>query len=160
MTGEDLVLLSRDVATAYSLEQPPPIGSREAVRRAISAAIPSVTFDGIGCRSQGGGCSLAFRLESSDPICEIPVTVGGRRTAAFERLRELCDASNLVLFDRATGRFLDLSLPDPLAVAVHRHPFQWWTGMPGWARVLIGLAVGATLLFVWLSALAAQLTAR
>jgi hypothetical protein len=146
----DLVLLKLDAAGRLDREQPLSLGTAVDVRERIRAAVaPAATIQfterGEG-RCIGNGYVMRFSLGGAENVAEVAVQVQGRRTDAFALLRTLCDRTGWTLYDRATGRFPDLSAPDPLRATSAPPPFYWWTRLPGWVRVLVGLLIGWLLL--------------
>jgi hypothetical protein len=145
----DLVLLKVDAAGRLDREQPPSLGTALEVQARIRAAVapPAMiqfTESGQG-RCYGRGYALLFSVGTAGDVGEVPVHLEGR-AEAFRLLRTICDRNGWTLYDRATGRFPDLSAADPLKPVSSAPPFHWWTRLPAWIRILIGLFIGWLLL--------------
>jgi hypothetical protein len=150
-TNADLVLLKLDETGRLDLDQPPSLGTPLEVRGRIRAAVaPPATIkfteSGQG-RCYGPGYAVLFSVGTTGDVAEVAVHVDGREANAFRLLRELCKRNGWMLYDRATGRFPDLSTANPLRPgAPPSPPFHWWTRLPAWFRILIGLLIGWLLL--------------
>jgi len=133
-----LVLLKLDLSQGFDLDRLQPLGSRPAVEARIRSTLgprPAVHF--------------TF-ADTGDAVTEIGVELAPDHPAdTFKVLRRLCEATGWSAFDRETGRFLDLALDNPLKPPVAAAPpFHWWTGLPSWVRLAIGLALGFLILHV------------
>ena len=147
----DLVLLKLDATGRLDLDQPAQLGTAAQVRERIRTAVTppaSVQFTERGDgRLIANGYSVRFSFGVAENVAEVGVQVQGRRTDAFAFLRTLCDRTGWTLYDRAAGRFPDLSVADPLQrTSAPPPPFHWWTRLPGWVRILVGLLIGWLLL--------------
>src|SRR5262245_26388234 len=90
-------------------------------------------------------------MAEENPVRQITVVLRSESDAPLEPLRRLCDQNGWRVFDRDAGRFLDLSSPKPLAKPVAAPPmFQWWTGLPSAARVIVGLIVVFAIFYIYL----------
>lgn len=136
----DLVLLKLDASGRLELEQPASLGTALEVQERIRAAVtPPATIkfteSGDG-RCYGPGFAVLFTVGTTGEIAEVAVRLDGRRADAFKLLRALCDRTGWTLYDRATGRFPDLSVANPLQAVAAPPPFHWWTRLPAWIRGL------------------------
>ena len=146
----DLVLLELDATGRLDAGQPPSLGTAREVQERIRAAVaPPATIqfteNGQG-RCYGPGYAVLFWVGTAGNVAEVAVRLDGRHAEAFKLLRVICDRTGWVLYDRASGRFPDLSAANPLQPASAPPPFHWWTRLPAWIRVLIGLLIGWLLL--------------
>ena len=148
-----LVLVRLDLAKGFDLDSPATLGSAAEVQAQIRNAFPSdssIRFNdrGDGVLSAGGG-SIRFSIAGADAVVEVGVEISGRRPDAFKKLEALCAATGWRLFDRASGRFLDLDQTDPTRPREAAAPmFLWWTALPAWIRVAIGLLIAWVLLYI------------
>ena len=132
-----LVLFKMDLSHGFDLDRLQPLGSRLDVEARIRAAL-------------GPRPAIRFKFaDTGDAVTEIGVEVHpGRSADTFGLLRRLCDETGWSVFDRDMGRFLDLTLDNPLNPPVAAAPpFHWWTGLPSWVRLAIGLALAFLLLY-------------
>jgi hypothetical protein len=132
-----LVLLKLDLSHGFDLDRLQPLGSRRDVEARIRAAL-------------GPRPAVRFRFADTDnAVTEIGVELPpGRSADTFGLLRQLCDENGWSAFDRETGRFLDLTLANPLKPPVTAAPpFHWWTALPSWVRLAIGLALGLLIFY-------------
>jgi hypothetical protein len=89
---------------------------------------------------------VLFFVGTTGDIAEVAVRVQGQHTEAFRLLRRICDRTGWTLYDQAKGRFPDLSAANPMRTVSSAPPFHWWTRLPAWVRILIGLFIGWLLL--------------
>jgi hypothetical protein len=150
------VLLKLDLAGGFDLDCPSALGTMAEVQERIRTGLPSEAAVRFHARADGGYTlsdrALRFAVENSEPVVEVAVDVSDNHAEAFGHLRALCEQTGWTLFDRGTGRFIDLGAAAPLRPpSVSTRPFQWWTGLPSWVRIVVGLAIGWILLYslIW-----------
>jgi hypothetical protein len=147
-----LVLVKLDLRGGFDLDRPAALGSAAEVQAQLREALsPDATLR-FNDRGEGvqtaAGHSIRYSVHGTDAVVEVGVEVSGRRPDAFRRLEALCTTTGWTLFDRASGRFPDLSLEDPTRPREAVAPmFLWWTALPGWVRVAVGLIIGWVLLY-------------
>ena len=147
-----LVLVKLDLAGGFDLDRPASLGSPAAVQAQIREALsPDATLR-FNDRGEGvqttAGHSIRFSVHGTDSVDEVGVEIAGRLADAFKRLNVLCTRTGWTLFDRASGRFPDLALEDPTRPQAAPPPrFLWWTALPPWVRIAVGLFAGWIVLY-------------
>jgi hypothetical protein len=121
-----LVLIKLDAAAGFDLDRPAVLGSADDVRKRLESV-----------RSK----SIRFSVPEP-PVVEVGVDIADNDAAAFHALQGLCAQTGWTAFDRATGRFPDLTQASATRRPKSSPPmFYWWTGLPAWIRVLILFAL-------------------
>jgi hypothetical protein len=131
------VLIKLDAASGFDLDRLAVLGPAAEVRRRLKSLETR---------------SLKFSVPDS-PVVEVGVVIADDDAAAFRVLERVCSEAGWTAFDRATGRFPDLRRTDAAPRKKSAAPmFYWWTGLPAWIRVVIGLIVAFMLFDIYMRA--------